>query len=206
LPQWKGRAQKLTETLKGNRHTAPLITGEPVSKVLGVKLSLLLPSSCGPGWALVGDAGLFMDPSPDSASPTHFAMRALGQAIVEDDDRALECYWRQRDATSIDLFEYSRGRGALGHNNPLSRILFGKLTADPVLQARLLASQNRRCSPFAVFDPSDIRKWADEAIAGGETGVIQPLIDMSTRGEAIRAEMALRQRLADEAHARWAQA
>lgn len=57
-----------------------------------------------------------------------------------------------------------------------------------------------------MFDPSDIRKWADEAIAGGETGVIQPLIDMSTRGEAIRAEMALRQRLADEAHARWAQA
>ena len=41
-----------------------------------------------------------------------FAITDQG-AIVEDDDRALECYWRQRDATSIDLFEYSRGRGAL---------------------------------------------------------------------------------------------
>ncbi|KVE99512.1 NAD(P)/FAD-dependent oxidoreductase [Burkholderia vietnamiensis] len=209
LPQWKGRAlDKLTETLKGNRHTAPLIGGEPVSKVLGaLKLRFFFRQAAGPGWALVGDAGLFMDPSPGFGITDALRdARALGQAIVEDDDRALECYWRQRDATSIDLFEYSRGRGALGHNNPLSRLLFGKLTADPVLQARLLASQNRRCSPFAVFDPSDIRKWADEAIAGGETGVIQPLIDMSTRGEAIRAEMALRQRLADEAHARRAQA
>ncbi|HHX4053269.1 NAD(P)/FAD-dependent oxidoreductase [Burkholderia contaminans] len=209
LPEWKGCAlEKLMETLKDNDHTAPLIAGEPASKVLGaLKLRFFFRQAAGPGWALVGDAGLFMDPSPGFGITDALRdARALGRAIVEDDDQALVCYWRQRDATSIDLFEYSRGRGALGHNNPLSRILYGKLATDPVLQARLLASMNRQCSPFAVFDPSDIKKWADEAIARGETGVIQPLIDMSRRGEAIRAEMALRQRLVEEAHARRAQA
>ena len=209
LPKWKGRTlEKLVETLKGNRHTAPLTTGEPASKVLGaLKLRFFFRQAAGPGWALVGDAGLFMDPSPGFGITDALRdARALSRAIVQNDDHALVCYWRQRDATSIDLFEYSRGRGALGHNNPLSRILYGKLAADPVLQARLLASQNRQCSPLAVFEPGDIKKWADEAIERGEKGVIQPLIEMSRRGEAIRAEMALRQRLAEEAHSRRAQA
>ncbi|MGU7811518.1 NAD(P)/FAD-dependent oxidoreductase [Burkholderia sp. AW49-1] len=205
LPEWKGRAlEKLTETLKGNPHTAPLVADEPASKVLGaLKLRFFFRQAAGPGWALVGDAGLFMDPSPGFGITDALRdARALAQAIVEGDEHALECYWRQRDATSIDLFEYSRARSALGHNNPLSRILYRKLANDPELQARLLASQNRQCSPFAVFDPSDIKKWADEAMAGGETGVIQPLIDMSRRGEAIRAEMARRVHLAEEARAR----
>jgi len=205
LPEWKGRAlEKLTETLKSNPHTAPLIADAPASKLLGaLKLRFFFRQAAGPGWALVGDAGLFMDPSPGFGITDALRdARALAQAIVDGDDHALECYWRQRDATSIDLFEYSRGRGALGHNNPLSRILYRKLASDPVLQARLLASQSRQCSPFAVFDPSDIKQWADEAIAGGETGVIQPLIDMSRRGEAIRAEMARRVRLEEEARAR----
>ncbi|WP_175906820.1 MULTISPECIES: NAD(P)/FAD-dependent oxidoreductase [unclassified Burkholderia] len=205
LPEWKGRVlEKLTETLKGNPHTAPLVADAPASKVLGaLKLHFFFRQAAGPGWALVGDAGLFMDPSPGFGITDALRdARSLAQAIVEGDEHALECYWRQRDATSIDLFEYSRGRGALGHNNPLSRILYRKLANDPELQARLLASQNRQCSPFAVFDPSDIKKWADEAMAGGETGVIQPLIDMSRRGEAIRAEMARRVQIAEEARAR----
>ena len=202
LPEWKGRVlEKLMETLRANRHTAPLITGAPASKVLGaLKLRFFFRQAAGRGWALVGDAGLFMDLSPGFGITDALRdARALGRAIVEGGDDALVRYWRQRDATSIDLFEYSRSRGAVDHNNPLSRILYGKLAADPVLQARLLASQNRECSPFAVFDPSDIKQWADEAVARGEMGVIQPLIDMSRRGEAIRAEMALRQRLAEEA-------
>jgi menaquinone-9 beta-reductase len=208
LPEWKGRSlEKLVETLRGNRHTAPLTTGLPASKVIGaLKLRFFFRQAAGPGWALVGDAGLFMDPSPGFGITDALRdARALGRAIVEGGDHALVRYWRQRDAASIDLFEYSRGRGALGHNNPLSRILYGKLAADPDLQARLLASQNRQCSPFAVFNPGDIKKWADEAAERGEVGVIQPLIEMSRRGEEIRAEMAFRQRLAEQANSASAQ-
>lgn len=204
LPEWKGRAlQKLQETLQGNPYTAPLTAGEPASKVLGaLNLRFFFRQAAGPGWALVGDAGLFMDPSPGFGITDALRdARSLGRAIIEGEDQALVRYWRQRDATSVDLYEYSRNRGELTNNNPLSRMLFGKLAADPVLQARLLAAQNRQCSPFAVFNPSDIKKWADEAVERGEVGVIQPLIEMSRRGEEIRAEMALRQRLADQADA-----
>jgi flavin-dependent dehydrogenase len=204
LPEWKGRSlQKLQETLQRNPYTAPLTAGQPASKVLGaLNLRFFFRQATGPGWALVGDSGLFMDPTPGFGITDALRdARALGRAIVEGGDQALVRYWRQRDAISIDLFEYSRNRGALDHNNPLSRILYRKLAADPVLRARLIASHNRELSPFAVFDASDIKKWAFEAVSSGEPGVIEPLEAMSRRGAEIRAEMALRQRLAEQADA-----
>lgn len=204
LQQWKGRSlQKLQETLQRNPYTAPLTAGQPASKLLGaLNLRFFFRKATGPGWALVGDSGLFMDPSPGFGITDALRdARALGRAILEGEDQALVRYWRQRDATSIDLFEYSRNRGALAHNNPLSRILYRKLTADPVLQERLLASQNREISPLSIFDGSDIKKWAFEAVSRGELGVIEPLEAMSRRREEIRAEMALRQRLSEQANA-----
>jgi menaquinone-9 beta-reductase len=204
LSQWKGRhLQKLRETLQDNPYTAPLTTGQPESKVLGaLNLRFFFRQAAGPGWALVGDSGLFMDPSPGFGITDALRdAKALGRAIVEGGDQALVRYWRQRDATSIDLFEYSRNRGALGHNNPLSRILYGKLAEDQALQARLFAVQKRERSPFALFDSADVKKWASQAVLGGEQGVIEPLMLMSQRGEEVRAEMALRQRLAEQANA-----
>ena len=204
LPEWRGRSlQKLQETLQRNHYTAPLTAGQPVSKVLGaLKLRFFFRQATGPGWALVGDAGLFMDPSPGFGITDALRdARALGWAIIEGEDQALVRYWRQRDATSIDLFEYSRSRGALAHNNPLSRILYGKLAADPVMRARLVASQNRERSPFAIFDIRDVVRWAFLAVLRGELGVIKPLMVMSRRGKEVRAEMALRQRLAEQANA-----
>lgn len=204
LPEWKGRAlQKLQETLQRNHYTAPLTAELPASKVLGaLNLRFFFRQATGPGWALVGDSGLFMDPSPGFGITDALRdARALGRAIIEGRDQALVRYWRQRDAASIDLFEYSRSRGALTNNTPLSRLLFGKLAADPVLQARLLASQNRQCSPFAVFDKRDVMRWAFLAVLRGELGVIKPLMAMSRRGKEVQAEMAFRRRLAEQANA-----
>lgn len=203
LPEWKGRSLgKLQETLQCNHYTAPLTAGQPVSKVIGaLKLRFFFRQATGPGWALVGDSGLFMDPSPGFGITDALRdARALGRAIIEGEDHALVRYWRKRDATSIDLFEYSRNRGALVHNNPLSRILYGKLAEDPVLRARLLASQNRERSPLAIFDIRDVVRWASLAVLRGELGVIKPLMAMSRRRKEVLAEMALRQRLAEQAN------
>lgn len=203
LPEWKGRLlQKLQETLQRNHYTAQLATGQPVSKVIGaVKLRFFFRQATGPGWALVGDAGLFMDPSPGYGITDALRdAKALGRAIIEGGDQALVRYWRQRDATSIDLFEYARSRGALAHNNPLSRILYSKLAADPELHTRLLAVQNRELSPLAVFDSREVKEWADQAVLRGEPGVIEPLIAMSQRSKEVQAEMVLRQRLAEQAN------
>ena len=208
LPEWKGQAlQKLQETLQRNPYTAPLTAGtagtaeQPATKVFGaLNLRFFFRQAAGLGWALIGDAGLFMDPSPGFGITDAFRdAKALSQAIIEGEDQALVRYWRERDAASIDLFEYARNRGALTHNNPLGRILYAKLAADPALHARLLAVQNRKRSPFDVFDIDDVKQWASQAVLRGEQGVMEALMLMSQRGKEVRAEMALRQRLAEEA-------
>ncbi|HSW80288.1 MAG TPA: NAD(P)/FAD-dependent oxidoreductase [Candidatus Saccharimonadales bacterium] len=204
LPEWKGQAlQKLQETLQRNPYTAPLTAELPATKVVGaLKLRFFFRQAAGASWALVGDAGLFMDPSPGFGITDAFRdAKALGQAIIEGGDQALVRYWRQRDAISIDLFEYARNRGELTHNNPLSRILYTKLAADVVLHKRMLAVQNRKRSPFDVFDIDDVKQWASQAALRGEQGVMELLMLMSQRGKEVRAEMALRQRLAEQANA-----
>lgn len=202
LSEWKGRAlKKLQETFQGNKYTAPLTAGQPASKVIGaLNLRFFFRQAAGLGWALVGDSGLFMDPSPGFGITDALRdARALSRAIIEGGDQALVRYWRQRDATSIDLFEYSRSRGALTNNTPLSRILFARLAADPALQARLLTAQNRQLSPLSVFDKRNIMKWVFWAVLRGKLGVIKPFITMSRRGKEIRAEIALRKDLAEQA-------
>ena len=62
--------------------------------------------SAGPGWALVGDAGYFKDPT--TAHGITDALRdaeLLADAVLAGTDAALERYERTRDALSLDLFE-----------------------------------------------------------------------------------------------------
>lgn len=203
LPQWEGRSlQKLQEKLQSNDYTGPLVAEQPVSKAIGAKkLRFFFRQAVGPGWALVGDAGLFMDPSPGYGITDALRdARTLGRAIIEGGDYALERYWRQRDATSVDLFEYARSRGALAHNNPLSRLLYSKLASDPMLHTRLVDVQNRERSPLAIFDPREIQEWVTQAASRGETGLMEPLMAMSQRGQEVRAEIALRKSLHEQAN------
>lgn len=199
LPEWEGQAlKKLQEKLQNNQYTKPLITEQsPVSKAIGTKkLRFFFRQAAGPGWALVGDAGLFMDPSPGYGITDAFRdAKMLSLAIIEGEDNALMSYWRQRDATSIDLFEYARSRGAPAHNNPLSRLMYRKLASDSMLHTRLIGVQNRERSPLAIFDPNEVQEWVMQATSRGEAGLMEPLMAMSQRSQEIRAEIAFRQSL-----------
>jgi flavin-dependent dehydrogenase len=64
--EWKGRQrEEYLARVRGWKFAAPLTEGEPISKVIGfVKGRFFFRQSAGPGWALVGDAGLFKDPAP----------------------------------------------------------------------------------------------------------------------------------------------
>jgi 2-polyprenyl-6-methoxyphenol hydroxylase-like FAD-dependent oxidoreductase len=60
----------------------------------------------GPGWALVGDAGLFRDPATAHGITDAFRdAETLVRAWVEDGGAGLARYHEARDATSLGLFE-----------------------------------------------------------------------------------------------------
>jgi flavin-dependent dehydrogenase len=93
-------APELAEQLGSAKRCGPIrgFPGEPGS----------LRQSVGPGWALVGDAGYFRDPS--TAHGITDALRdaeLLARAIEAGTERALADYQSQRDDFALGLFEAS---------------------------------------------------------------------------------------------------
>jgi len=62
--------------------------------------------SCGPGWALVGDAGYFKDPlTAHGMTDALIDAELLARAVADGSSDALEGYQRARDARSLAFFE-----------------------------------------------------------------------------------------------------
>src|SRR5215510_8947447 len=104
-----------------------------VSLPLGLlALQFFMKQAVGPGWALVGDAGLHLDPTPGLGITD--ALRdalALCEAIAAGGDKAMMLYWRRRDADSLGLYHFAREMGSEHYNNPLTRMIFRRAQASP---------------------------------------------------------------------------
>jgi flavin-dependent dehydrogenase len=178
---------------------APLIEdGAPTSKVLGMlKARYFFRQAAGPGWALVGDAGLFKDPAPGlGISDALRDARSLSRAILAGGARALEGYWRQRDVDSLELFYFARDMGALDYNNPLNQMVFAKLAARPDLQGRIREVVNRTVSPFDAFSTGQVIGWTLAALLCGRFGVLGPFFAAGKRTAQVKKELADRVQLA----------
>jgi flavin-dependent dehydrogenase len=84
--------------------------------------------SCGPGWALVGDAGYFKDPI--TAHGITDALRdaeLLADAIVEGSDAALVNYQYRRDELSRALFDVTDAIASFSWTLPEVRALHEEL-------------------------------------------------------------------------------
>ncbi|HSF18642.1 MAG TPA: NAD(P)/FAD-dependent oxidoreductase, partial [Vicinamibacteria bacterium] len=93
-------APELSDALAGASRSGPVrgFPGEPG----------FFRRSAGPGWALVGDAGYFRDPSTAHGITDAFRdAELLARAAVQGTDRALEEYERLRDSMAVGLFEAS---------------------------------------------------------------------------------------------------
>jgi menaquinone-9 beta-reductase len=178
---------------------APLIEGsEPVGKVLGlVKARYFFRQATGPGWALVGDAGLFKDPAPGlGISDALRDARSAARAILAGGDRALEGYWRKRDVDSLELFYFARDLGALDYNNALNQVVFARLAARPELSDRIRQVVERSISPFEAFSTGQVVGWTLGALLRGRFGVVKPFFAAGKRMASVKKELAVRERMA----------
>jgi hypothetical protein len=172
--------------------TGPLTGGEPPAKIVGLlKARFFFREGAGPGWALVGDAGLFKDPSPGLGITDAFRdAKALARAIEQGGDDALIRYWRERDVQSLELFEFARDMGSPGYNHALNRAVFRQLARRPDLHDRILGIHERRISPFAAFTTGEIVRWTLGELARGRLSVLKPFFAAGKRGEAVQKELA----------------
>ena len=96
-----------------------------------------LRESAGRGWALVGDAGHFKDPTPGQGiSDALRQAEALAAAIAEGLDEGamdnhLQRWWRWRDADALEKYWWAQDLGRGGEVTPLLKEILRKIGRDP---------------------------------------------------------------------------
>lgn len=116
--------------------------------------------SAGPGWALVGDAGHFKDPSPgqgisdalrqaDRLAPVLVAGLGGGQDL----DQALASWWRWRDRDAAEAYWFAHDMGRAG-TVPVAFIeIIRQLAARPDGIQEFIDVFNHRRAPSRVLTP-----------------------------------------------------
>jgi 2-polyprenyl-6-methoxyphenol hydroxylase-like FAD-dependent oxidoreductase len=192
---WRGDpASALREHLAQGALTAPLLEGSRmVSQPIGqLSLHLFMKQAAGPGWALVGDAGLHMDPTPGYGITD--AIRdaaALSDAVIDGSDRAMLLYWRRRDADSLGLFHFASDMGSEEYNNPVTRMLFERTQNSPAMMRRMFKVMERAIRPQDMLKPLTALRWIlGETFAGNFA--LRPALGRAFRlGQLIQRQQAI---------------
>ncbi|HEV3467904.1 MAG TPA: NAD(P)/FAD-dependent oxidoreductase [Pyrinomonadaceae bacterium] len=121
--------------------------------------------ACGPGWALVGDAGYFKDPLTaqgisDSFKQAEWLAEALDEGFTGrlPLDEALARCWRRRDDESLPMYEHTCQLAALAPPPPEMRELFAALRENPAETSRFFGTVSGATDPREFFSPENIRR------------------------------------------------
>lgn len=118
--------------------------------------------SAGPGWALVGDAGHFKDPTPgqgigDALRQSEKLAAAITRALGSDQggaDEILRQWWRWRDQDAWEMYWFAHDMGVAGPTPPLRHEVERRIAADPGLTTAMVRILNHELRPSKVFTPA----------------------------------------------------
>jgi 2-polyprenyl-6-methoxyphenol hydroxylase-like FAD-dependent oxidoreductase len=118
--------------------------------------------AAGPGWALVGDAGHFKDPTPgqgisDALRQAEHLAAAITQALGGGHgapDAILRAWWRWRDEDAWEMYWFAHDMGAAGPSPPLRREAERRIASDPELTIAMARVLNHELRPSEVFTPA----------------------------------------------------
>lgn len=162
--------ESLMNHLRSSSFTAPLLEG---SKMLSKPMGLLsahyfMKQAVGPGWALIGDAGMHLDPTPGlGISDAIRDAVKMSEALIDGSEKAMQLFWRQRDVDSLGLYYFAKDMGSEGYNNAFTKMLYKYFSLDPEMKARSLMMVKRDIYPHDMILPSKLLTWlAKESLAG----------------------------------------
>jgi uncharacterized protein (TIGR03083 family) len=130
-----------------------------VSEVVSVPETMLRGfrrRAAGPGWALVGDAGLYKHPATGQGISDALAQgQYVADALVGGGD--LGGYGRWRDVRDAGHYEFSFAAGTL--SSPGAAALYSGLAADPEASQEFLDVFTKRRAPHEVMTSERTRRW-----------------------------------------------
>jgi menaquinone-9 beta-reductase len=195
--------------LEASPVTGPLIEARaPIAPPVGLrKLRYFFRVARGPGWALVGDAGLHKDPTPGYGITDALRdAKALAGALLDGRAEALDVYWRERDVLSISLFFQAEDMSALGFDNAFNRLIFGRINATPALVPRIHEVMDRKRSPYDMVPLGSAVGWLLRELFRGRFSLLPLFFNAGQRGAWVSAELKRRQRELDKARENLARA
>lgn len=127
--------------------------------------------AAGPGWALLGDAGNFKDPSPAQgiADALRQAERLAGAVEAglggaADIDEELHRWWRWRDEDGYEMHWFATDMGRAGPSPPLASQFTRDIAADDGATKQLLQVLNHDIPPSQLFTPRRLGRAAVRAV------------------------------------------
>ena len=152
--------------------------------------------AAGPGWALLGDAGTFKDPSPAQgiadalrqAEGLADAVEAgLGGAASIDEE--LRRWWRWRDEDAYEMHWFATDMGRAGPSPPLASQFTRDIVGDDVATEGLLRVLNHDIPPSQLFTPRRLGRAAVRAVRAdpGQIPAIAREAAMEVRNEIRRS-------------------
>jgi flavin-dependent dehydrogenase len=119
--------------------------------------------AAGPGWALLGDAGNFKDPSPAQGMADAFVQaEQMADAVVaglgggSELDEGLRHWWRRRDEEAREMHWFAADMGAARPAGPIAHRVMSDLATDEQGSTLLLRVLNREISPAQMATPRRI--------------------------------------------------
>jgi len=134
-------------------------------RFIGGAISNFMRKPFGPGWALVGDAGLTVDPC--TAAGINNAFRDVETLVEAVDDglsgrksmpAALANYHSQRDAVSAPIYQFACQLAPFAPPPPEMIQLFAALASNPAETNRFLGLFAQTVSPTEFFAPSNLQR------------------------------------------------
>jgi 2-polyprenyl-6-methoxyphenol hydroxylase-like FAD-dependent oxidoreductase len=130
--------------------------------------------SAGPGWALVGDAGHFKDPTPGQGIADALRqVERLAPAIEESlrgprpDDKPLLDWWRWRDEDAWEMYWFAQDIGAFEGEQHLNAAVEARFAEEPAAVEKLLRILNHDLPPSQLFTPGFVLSSLARALREG---------------------------------------
>ena len=142
-----------------------LDNGVREGELVGGAVASVMRKPFGPGWALVGDAGMTMDPC--TAAGINNAFRDVEQLVAAVDrglsgaismQEALGVYHTHRDAVGLPIYGLTRDLAAFDPPTPEMAALIGALAGNPQQTSRFIGVIAQTVSPVEFFAPESIAR------------------------------------------------
>lgn len=156
---------ELAELLAGSRRAGPV---RMMSRWHG-----FFRQSAGPGWALVGDAGHFKDPTPgqgisDALRQAVALVPAIERSLGGGEGEApLREWWAWRDRDAWEMYWFAQDMGDVERAPRLQRTIQSRFGTDPQLVEGLLRVLGHDLAPSQLVTPSLIASMLAEALRKG---------------------------------------